>query len=181
LGEYISSNASKKKRKKEKKKPFRFYSWTFDLHRTAMMSCSIDENDVERKTWIRDPENSTEKFVLSDRNESAKFLQIFVKQSARFLVRVARTCSTKRSKIPRVFSSSSGWSTVTVVVLRVRRLHRQQKHGDGYDDGRVFKPSRHRFHVVVVVVVRYSSVFDDLFFPAHLKIRTLTSIKACSF
>jgi len=58
------------------------------LHRTAMMSCSIDENDVERKTWIRDPENSTEKFVLSDRNESAKFLQIFVKRSARFLVRV---------------------------------------------------------------------------------------------
>ena len=58
------------------------------MHRTAMMSCSIDENDVERKTWIRDPENSTEKFVLSDRNESAKFLQIFVKQSARFLVRV---------------------------------------------------------------------------------------------
>jgi len=53
-----------------------------------MMSCSIDENDVERKTWIRDPENSTEKFVLSDRNESAKFLQIFVKRSARFLVRV---------------------------------------------------------------------------------------------
>jgi len=134
------------------------------LHRTAMMSCSIDENDVERKTWIRDPENSTEKFVLSDRNESAKFLQIFVKQSARFLVRVARTCSTKRSKIPRVFSSSSGWSTVTVVVLRVRRLHRQQKHGDGYDDGRVFKPSRHRFHVVVVVVVvvvtlRFSMTF----------------------
>ena len=52
------------------------------------MSCSVDESDVERKTWIRDPENSSKKFVLSNRIESAKFLQIFVKQSARFLIRV---------------------------------------------------------------------------------------------